>query len=372
MIVPTPNSSAGSGGAGGRVDSLADLLDPRLAAALESLDVKTRKRFAGRLMGERRSKQRGRSVEFEDYRPYVAGDDLRHIDWNVFARLDRFFIKVFEEEQDLAVHLVIDASASMRAGQPQKLLAAKRIAMAMGYLSLVSQNRVVAWVFDGPAEFGGRSATQRAGAGDRGAGTLWSMDAARGREGSQRLSRFLMDVGDFASAGNERRQGIACADFTAAMRSVARRRAGGKGVLMLLSDMLIAEGYESGLNMLASAAGGPGTGAVAGGATGSSSWETTVVQVLSPGELDPEAERDSAGRRLVIGDLRLTDCETGRAAEVTATRDLVARYRLRLVAYQEALSRACAKRSIGLLTVSSDVDVGQLMLDDLRGTGVVG
>lgn len=344
VIAPAPSSTTGSDGNRSRfAGSIEDLLNPQSAAALEALDVKTRKRFAGRLMGERRSKQRGRSVEFEDYRPYVAGDDLRHIDWNVFARLDRFFIKIFEEEQDLAVHLVMDASASMEAGRPPKLLAAMRIAMAMGYLSLVNQNRVAAWVFTTGNE-----------------GRLWAMDPARGREGVQRLGNFLLGAGV-----EGKKPGVANKDFASAMRGVAGARgaAGGKGVLMLLSDMLIREGYEQGLNYLMSS--GPGSG-------GAGSWDATLVQVLSPGELDPAKELDSAGRRSVIGDLRLTDCESGRTAEVTVTQDLLARYRQRLRAYQEQLTKACAARSIGLVTVESDVNVARLMMEDLRRRGVVG
>ncbi|HVU63435.1 MAG TPA: DUF58 domain-containing protein, partial [Phycisphaerales bacterium] len=123
-----------------------ELISPRLAGALDQLDLSTRRMLPGKMQGERRSKARGRSVEFEDFRQYVHGDDLRHVDWNVFARLDRFFIKVFQEEQDLALHIVLDASASMDAGTPSKLLFAQRTAMALGYLGLVNNNRVAMWI----------------------------------------------------------------------------------------------------------------------------------------------------------------------------------------------------------------------------------
>ena len=119
-----------------------ELISPELSSRLDRLDVRSRKVFQGALPGERRSKRRGRSVEFDDYRTYVAGDDLRHIDWNVYARLDRLFIKLFREEEDLALHILIDCSASMDAGNPSKLIFAHRLAMALGYLGLASQNRV--------------------------------------------------------------------------------------------------------------------------------------------------------------------------------------------------------------------------------------
>src|SRR3954467_9859166 len=97
------------------------LLDPAFMARLDQLDVMSRKVLAGKMKGERRSKRRGQSVEFADYRNYVVGDDLRFIDWNLYARLDRLFLKLFMEEEDLALYVLIDASRSMSFGEPTKL-----------------------------------------------------------------------------------------------------------------------------------------------------------------------------------------------------------------------------------------------------------
>src|ERR1700727_2434414 len=88
------------------------LLDPSFMARLDQLDILSRKMLAGKMKGERRSKQRGQSVEFADYRNYVVGDDLRFIDWNIYARLDRLFLKLFLEEEDLALYVLIDGSKS--------------------------------------------------------------------------------------------------------------------------------------------------------------------------------------------------------------------------------------------------------------------
>src|SRR5690349_12152702 len=101
-----------------RPKSLEDLLDAPLISKIGGLDIASRKVFTGKLKGERRSKKRGQSVEFADHRQYVTGDDIRHIDWNIFGRLDRLFLKLFLEEEDLALHVVIDASASSDAGEP--------------------------------------------------------------------------------------------------------------------------------------------------------------------------------------------------------------------------------------------------------------
>lgn len=342
--------------------SVEDLISPGLAAALDHLDVHTQRRFAGRLQGERRSKARGRSVEFEDYRQYVAGDDLRHIDWNVFARLDRFFIKVFQEEQDLAVHIVVDASASMDAGTPNKLILAQRIAMALGHLALASQNRLCVWIFSTGST-----------------GTLRGITPMRGRTNVPRLAHFLLE-NTFAPRGaqpsatstshpDEHTPGaqLRTPDFTAACRHIAATRTG-RGVLILLSDMLAPTGasYLPGLNALAGhdahTANNPG---------GGGGWDTTTLQILSPGELDPATELDGSGNRLVIGDLRLTDAETGRAAEVTVTTDLLERYRKNLERYQQTLTTACAARGISHMLIRSDADVSTLLLTDLRRRGLL-
>src|SRR6266545_6280037 len=112
------------------------LLTPELLARLERLELVTRKIFRGRMKGERRSKRKGQSVEFADFRNYVAGDDLRFIDWNTYARLDRLFLKMFLEEEDLHFYALIDVSASMDFGSPTKLEYAKQLAAALGFIGL--------------------------------------------------------------------------------------------------------------------------------------------------------------------------------------------------------------------------------------------
>src|SRR5438552_7630160 len=118
------------------------LLDPAFMARLDQLDVMSRKLLAGKMKGERRSKRRGQSVEFADYRTYVIGDDLRFIDWNIYARLDRLFLKLFLEEEDLSVYVLVDMSKSCDYGDPHKALYLKRVAAAIGYIGLVNYNRV--------------------------------------------------------------------------------------------------------------------------------------------------------------------------------------------------------------------------------------
>src|SRR5215831_11824213 len=141
------------------------LLDPAFMARLDQLDLTSRKLLAGKLKGERRSKRRGQSVEFADYRNYVIGDDLRFIDWNIYARLDRLFLKLFMEEEDLSLYVVMDVSKSCDFGNPNKALYIKRVAAALGYIGLVNYNRVnvVALAEGIVAETGGMRGRRRVG-----------------------------------------------------------------------------------------------------------------------------------------------------------------------------------------------------------------
>ena len=123
------------------------LLDPDFLRRLEQLTLISKRIFLGRLKGERRSSRRGASVEFADYRNYTTGDDLRYVDWNTYARLEKLFLKLFIEEEDLHVYLLLDTSESMLYGQPSKLDYARRVAAALGYIGLSSFERVGVTVF---------------------------------------------------------------------------------------------------------------------------------------------------------------------------------------------------------------------------------
>lgn len=329
------------------------LLDAGLAARLDRLDVLSRKMFAGKLPGERRSKRRGQSVEFDDYRMYLPGDDLRHVDWNVFARLDRFFIKLFREDEDLSVSIVIDTSPSMRAGfaqpnaavpegRPSKLAYALRLAMALAYVGLVNQNRVSI------ATFGG----------DPAAGLPRRLAPMRGRRNVERaaafLSRWLEPSGGGAGAQAGAMPG-GTEDFAEAIRPIAVQP-GGRGVLILLSDLLFPEGIERGMSLLA-----------AGGA-GGAGYDAVLLQTLSPGELDPRKDRELG----ILGDLRLTDIETGRPAEVTVSRELLAAYDRRLAAHLGRITKAATARGLRHRVVSTVETPESVIFGHLRRAGILG
>lgn len=354
--------SGNVGGLSGNGLTIADLLPPGLAARLDSLDIRSRRVFAGKLQGERRSKRRGRSVEFDDFRPYVAGDDLRHIDWNVYARLDRFFLKLFQEEEDLTVHVVLDASASMLAGEPNKLLAAARLAVAVAYVSLVNNNRLQVSAIGLPT--GGEPV---GGVTPQGDGGLVRLEPLRGRSNTQRAAAFVLDVvraadnAPLVEAGGRGR----ATDFAAGLRAVASSRAG-RGVMVVISDLLIQAspqakgdpGYAEGLRYIA----------------GDGMFEPFVFQVLAPGELDPAVEPplgSSPGRSPVWGDLRLLDAETGAGREVTVTGELLKRYRATAAKFVQGASEWCRARGIEHALITSDQAPETTVVDAMRKAGLL-
>src|SRR3954469_5780905 len=131
------------------------LLDPDFLHKLEQLELVSRKIFVGRMKGGRKSKRRGSSVEFADHRNYSIGDDLRHIDWNVYGRLDKLFLKLFLEEEDLHFYTLLDTSLSMDFGEPTKLHYGKQVAAALSFIGLVNHDRVVLEPFGGDNAGGG-------------------------------------------------------------------------------------------------------------------------------------------------------------------------------------------------------------------------
>jgi uncharacterized protein (DUF58 family) len=292
-----------------------ELISGELMAKLDQVDVMSRKIFAGKLQGERRSKKRGISVEFADYRHYTHGDDLRFIDWNIYARLDKLFLKLFLEEEDLALQIAIDCSASMNWGNPGKFVFAQQLAMALGYIGLTNQNRVTLYAFN-----------------DEGVTPLPNL---RGRRRTREIGTWLLDQEPGGSS-----------NFHDAMRVIALGRQG-KGVMVILSDFMFKEGYEKGLRYL-----------VGGG------YDTFCLQILSPEEIDP-------ARHGLAGDLKLTDIEDEDTAEVTISAALLKRYKQNLDAYCGKLRDFCVRRGIMHVTIDSSQDLTALLLDYLRIRGLL-
>src|SRR5436309_6334001 len=288
------------------------LLDPQFLARLERLELVSKKIFLGRMKGERRSKRKGQSVEFADYRNYVVGDDLRFLDWNLFARLDRLFIRLFLEEEDLHFYILLDNSLSMDFGSPSKLHFAKQVAAALAFVGLVNMDRVVIEAFN-----------------DR---LTQSMPAARGRRSLWRVMDFLQKL---EPAGPS--------DLKQALRTFSIK-CSGKGIVVLLSDLMDKGGYEEALRYLVAR-----------------QLDIYVIQILSQEEIEPE----------IVGDLKLVDIEDDDIAEITVSGPLLKRYKQNLAAYRSALQQFCSRRGIAYLFTSNQVPFDRLVLSYLRQRGLV-
>jgi uncharacterized protein (DUF58 family) len=288
------------------------LLPPQLLAQLERLELVSRKIFRGRMKGERRSKRKGQSVEFADFRNYVSGDDIRFIDWNLYARLDRLFLKLFLEEEDLHFYTLIDASASMNFGEPTKLHFAKQLAAALGFIGLCRADRVKIEVL--------------------GASRRNPAPVLRGRKSLWRMTEYLDSID--AEMNVPMVDGIK--DFCL--------RNSGQGILVLITDLMDKQGYEAALRFLVA-----------------QRYDVYVVHVLSPEELDPDLK----------GDLKLIDSEDSDVAEVTISRPLLDRYKRTLAAFVDGAREFCVRRGMTYLMTNSQTPVEQIVSNYLRARGLV-
>ncbi|MDR7415424.1 MAG: DUF58 domain-containing protein [Armatimonadota bacterium] len=288
------------------------LLDPDFLRELERLTLLVRRRVRSRSGGDRPSALVGRGVEFADYRSYQVGDDYRFVDWNAYARLDRLFVKLTTTEEDLDVHLLLDASASMGFGSPTKMDYAKQLAAALGYISLVNLERVGVVVLQGRR--------------------IQVLPPRRGRQYAHTLFSFLEQVrpeGPTALAS-------ALADYTARTRR--------RGVAILLTDLLDPAGYEEALRRLRYGR-----------------FETFLVQILSEEELFPTLR----------GELRLVDAETGSVLEWTSSRESLEAFVRARDGFLEACRQFCFRHGIAYLRTTTRVPVRELVLRYMRAAGLV-
>lgn len=293
-----------------------ELFDESFLRRLERLSLIARQARAGRHQGERRSTKRGSSVEFADYRDYTPGDDLRRLDWRVYARLERPFIKLFEEQEDQTVHLLLDASASMDWPNDDTGLNkwdfARKLTAALGYIAMAGGDRLTVshLTRTGPQSWGPR----------------------RGRN---HIHTLLNHLADLTPTGPT--------DLNAGLRAVAlaRRR---PGLLLLVSDMFSPAGYETGLAALAGAG-----------------YEVNVLHLLSPDEIEPN----------LAGDLRLHDVETGQTQDMTIDPAMRRLYRRRFDAWRTAIERHCFSRNINYITLTTALAFETVIFGYLQQRGFV-
>ena len=288
------------------------LLSPDLLAQLERMELVSRKIFRGRMKGERRSRRKGQSVEFADYRNYVAGDDLRFIDWNLYARLDKLYLKLFLEEEDLHFYALLDCSPSMDFGEPSKFFYARQLAAALGYIGLCRSDRV-------KIEPLGSSRALQA-------------PVLRGRTSLWRMLGYL--------------ETLPCEGDSSLSKSIKSfcLRNSGKGIVLIITDLMDKEGYEEGLRYLVA-----------------QDLDIYLIHVLSQAEIDPD----------LSGDLRLIDSEDNDVAEVSISWRMLDKYRRTLANFIESAREFCSQRGIVYMMTSTDRPVDRLVSRYLRQRGLV-
>ena len=289
-----------------------DLLDPEFLRKLDLLEILFKRNVVGRREGDRPGRQRGGRTEFADFREYTPGDDLRYLDWNVYARTDRLFVKEFTKREAVLACVVLDASASMALGSPPKLPYARRLAAALAYLALAGKNEAQIAVFGGEQ-------------------VRWSPRYV-GRPDIQALAAFL---GPIQAQGRT--------DIVAALRAF-RERVAERSLLILISDLLEDGDGRRGLRLL-----------------GSRRYDLTVLHLLSPQELHPQA----------LGPVRLLDSETGEAAELVVDPDAIRLYGDRLNDFCEGWRAFCQRHDIRYHQAATATPFEECVLTYLRSGGLV-
>lgn len=289
------------------------LYEPAFLQRLEKLSFAVRKVLGGRVRGERRGPRRGVGAEFRDFRPYAPGDDIRYLDWNVYRRMERLYLKLFVEEEDLSLHLLLDKSASMGFGTPSKFEYALRVAAALGYIALAGHERVAATFFNG-----------RVGE---------SFGPVRGRGRVFPLLDFL----NGGTCGGQTHFARAIGEYLRRIRSTSG------GLAVVISDLLDPEGCEAGLDLLCD-----------------QQCDLVLLHLVAPEEMEPP----------VSGEVVLQDAETGEVREVLWEM-AVGQYRENLRTFFEKVEGFCRRRGIDYLRLSTTTRLEDLVLRHLRVGGIL-
>ena len=287
-----------------------DLFDDDFQRKLDYLALVSKRVFAGRMRAERRTKKTGSGVEFADHRDYQPGDDFRYLDWNVYQRFDRLLLRLFEEEEDLAIYFIVDASASMGFGDAKKLRYAKRVAAALAYVGLANLDRVSIV-----------STTDK---------VLSRMPATRGKARIFKVFRFLKELKPEGQT-----------DLEDALKTfVAQNKR--RGLVVLASDLYDPQGFERGINVLRY-----------------NKFDPFVVHVVDKQEAKPK----------LAGDVLLYDCETGDEREVTVTAKVLERFEAAYETYLSDIDKFCSSKQVPYIQADVGVPFDELILRVFRRGG---
>ncbi|MDR1958081.1 MAG: DUF58 domain-containing protein [Planctomycetaceae bacterium] len=289
------------------------MFDSDFMKKLEYLSLVSRRVFRGLLLARRRTRQLGGGVEFAGHREYLFGDDLRHLDWNFYARSGNRFIKRFEEEEDLHVYLFLDCSRSMRTGDPDKFDYARQITAALAYIALSDLDRVSVVAYS-----------------DR---IREIFPLTRGKEHIVNLLRFLEHC---QSDGDETNLGKVINDF------VHRKQR--SGLAFVISDLFDKHGFQPGLDLLRC-----------------QQFEPGIIQIHDDSEAEPSLR----------GDFRVIDIESGQKRNITFTEAMLKQYRKRFTGFLEQVKKYCVGNGFVCTISRTSVPFDELILRMMRETGGV-
>jgi uncharacterized protein (DUF58 family) len=290
-----------------------DLFDDEFQRKLEYLAIVSRRVFAGRMRAERRTRKSGSGIEFADHRDYVPGDDFRYLDWNVYQRFGRLLLRLFEEEEDLSIYLILDASSSIGFGRNKKIVYAKRLTAALAYIGLANLDRVAIV-----------TTTDR---------VLARMPSTRGKQRIFRVFEFLRET-----------HADGTTDLGQALKVFVQQHKR-RGLAVILSDLYDPAGFEHGINTLRY-----------------NKFDPFVLHLIDRTDASPPLR----------GDVRIYDCETGDEREVTVTNRVLEKYRETYEAYQRDIQAFCTKKQVPYVSADIGVPFDEMVLRVLRRGGMVG
>lgn len=291
------------------------MFDSEFITRLEYLSLLSKRMFRGRLLAQRRTMQAGGGIEFADHREYIAGDDLRYLDWNVYARHGDLLLKRFQEEEDLHVYILLDCSLSMDRGETEaksKFNLARQIAAALGYIALSDLDRVAIYAYDQQVRA--------------------TLPLTRGKDQIMGVLRFL--------------EGLETAGERTDLKRVARdfvQRAPRTGLAIVISDLFDQDGFREGVDRLRHAR-----------------FEPHVIQLHTAEEAAPT----------ILGDIQLVDCETGGERKVTVTEKKLKQYQQLFASFVESVEHYCRTYGLSHTRTMTDVPFDAVLLSMMRAAAV--
>jgi uncharacterized protein (DUF58 family) len=288
------------------------LFPPDFLTKLEYLSIMSKRVFRGSLLAQRRTMQLGSGIEFSDHREYATGDDLRYLDWNVYARHGDLLLKRFQEEQDLHVYLMVDCSRSMGFGDPPKFDLARQLTAALSYIALADLDRiaVVAYANDIISEF----------------------PVTRGKARILALMKYLESLSTVGTDTN----------LSKAVQGLLHRGTR-NGLVVVLSDLFDQNGFARGFDQLRSRR-----------------FEAHVLQLHDPKEADPK----------LLGDAELEDVENGSIRMVTINERMLRRYKQLFTDHQTSVRDYCRRYGLSCTQSPSVVPFDELVMTMMRSAAI--